>query len=215
MGSIDIITLVIIGANILFSMKGFKDSNFFNKYKFQISPIQQGEKIRMLSSGFLHADNQHLLFNMLTLYFFANSVIHQANGKFNFIVIYLGSLIAGSVFALFFHKKEPLYSAVGASGAVSGILYASVLMNPDMMLGIFFIIPMPGWLFAIGYLVYSIYGMKKSIGNIGHSAHLGGAIGGYILTLLLMPSVFETNKMLVIALAIPIVLLYFFRDKLR
>jgi membrane associated rhomboid family serine protease len=204
---------VIIALNGIISFKGFSDRNFFNKYKFQISPIQQGEKIRMLSSGFLHADQTHFFFNMLTLYFFANAVIARV-GQLNFVLIYLASLIAGSLLATFIHKRDPFYSAVGASGAVTGILYAAILLNPNMTLYLYFALPIPGYVFAIGYLLYSIYGMKKSVGNIGHSAHLGGAIGGYIITMLLHPSVIQTNKMIVIILAIPIILMFVFKDKL-
>ncbi len=213
MGGLDIVTIVVILINVVVSYKGFNDLSFFNKNKFQISSIQQGEKYRMLTSGFLHADTMHLLFNMLTLYFFADAVINRV-GHINFVIIYLGSLLAGSVIATSFHKKEPFYSAVGASGAVSGILYAAILLNPGMTLLFYFAIPIPGYIFAIGYLLYSVYGMKKALGNIGHSAHLGGAVGGYALTLLLHPSVFSTNKFLVIALAIPIVLMYVFKDRL-
>ncbi len=214
MGGLDIVTIAIIALNVIVSFKGFSDLSFFNKNKFQISAIQQGEKYRMLTSGFLHADQMHLLFNMLTLYFFADAVINQV-GQVYFIIIYFGSLIAGSLIAVSFHKKEPFYSAVGASGAVSGILYAAILLNPGMTLLFYFAIPIPGWIFAIGYLVYSVYGMKKQLGNIGHSAHLGGAIGGYALTLLLHPSIISTNRTLVIILAIPIVLLFIFEDKLK
>lgn len=210
---LDIVIIVVIVANVLVSMKGFKDLSFFNKNKFQVSSIQQGEKHRMFTSGFLHADQTHLFFNMLTLYFFAGPVIAWV-GTINFVLIYIGSLLAGSLIAMIFHKKEPFYSAVGASGAVTGILYAAILLNPGMTLYIFFALPIPGYIFAIGYLFYSVYGMKNSVGNIGHSAHLGGAIGGYVLTLVLHPSIIETNQFLVIILAIPIVLLYFFKDKL-
>ena len=209
----NIVTIAIIAINVIVSFKGFSDLSFFNKNKFQTSAIQQGEKHRMLTSGFLHADQMHLLFNMLTLYFFADTVINRI-GQINFILIYFGSLIAGSLVALLFHKKEPFYSAVGASGAVTGILYTAILLNPGITLLFYFAIPIPGWLFAIGYLLYSVYGMKKSLGNIGHSAHLGGAVGGYALTLLLHPSVISTNRTLVIILAIPIVLLFVFEDKL-
>ncbi len=212
MDELDIVTIVIIAINIIVSLKGFKDNTFFNRYKFQISAIEKGEKQRMLTSGFLHVDTMHLIFNMLTLYFFADAVILNV-GQVNFILIYFGSLIAGSLVAVFFHKKEPFYSAVGASGAVSGILYAAILLNPNMTLLFYFAIPIPGFVFAIGYLLYSIYGMKKSLGNIGHSAHLGGAVGGYLLTILLKPSILQTNLTLVIILAVPIVLLYIFKDK--
>ena len=120
------------------------------------------------------------------------------------------------MYSLQYHKDEPYYSAVGASGAVSGIIYASILLYPAMQLYMFFIpIPIPGYIFGVGYLLYSIYGMKKQLGNVGHSAHLGGAIGGFALTLILNPSVFSTNLMLVIALGIPIVLLLLFGNKLK
>lgn len=209
----DIVTIVIIALNAIVSFKGFSDSAFFNKYKFQISAIQHGEKNRMFTSGFLHADQTHLFFNMLTLYFFANAVINQV-GQLYFVIIYIASLLAGSLLAMFFHKNNPMYSAIGASGAVMGILYAAILLNPNMTLYLYFALPIPGYLFAIGYLLYSIYGMKNSVGNIGHSAHLGGAIGGYVLTILLHPAVIQTNKMIVIILVVPIVLMFVFKNKL-
>jgi len=194
---IDPVVLLIIVANVLFSMKGFNDQFFFNKYKFQIGAIKNGEKIRLFSSGFLHVDFSHLLFNMLTLYFFADSVIFLM-GIYKFLIIYFGSLVLSSLFAFTYHKNNPYYSAVGASGAVMGVLYAAILLNPSMRLAFFFIpIPIPGYIFGLGYLLYSIYGMKKSIGNIGHSAHIGGAISGYALTLLLYPLVLQYNLKMV------------------
>ena len=210
----DIITLIIIGITAAISYKGFNDRYFFDKYKFNISAIKRGEKIRFLSAGFLHADMMHLIFNMLTLYFFANYIIFHL-GRINFVIIYLGSLLAGNLITYYFYKNQPYYSAIGASGAVMGILYSAILINPHITLGLFGIIPIPGFIFAIGYLVYSIYGMKNSIGNIGHTAHLGGSIAGYVLTILLYPQVIETSRTMVIALAIPIILFYIFRDKIK
>ena len=99
------------------SFKGFSDRLFFEKYKFNVGNIRRGEQIRMFSSGFLHVDVTHLLFNMFTLYFFADAVISKL-GNFNFIIIYLASLIFGNLLSLYFHKDEYWYSAVGASGAV-------------------------------------------------------------------------------------------------
>jgi len=212
---IDKAVLLIIIANVLVSFKGFKDRAFFEKYKFQIGPIINGEKIRMFTSGFLHVDQSHLFFNMLTLYFFADAVIAHV-GIPKFLAIYLGSLLAGSLLALTFHKKEPYYSAVGASGAVMGVLYAAIMLNPGMKLYMFFIpIPIPAYIFGVGYLLYSMFGIKKQWGNIGHSAHLGGAIGGFVLTLLLFPQVLIQNKLMVIILAIPIILMFVFKDKLE
>ncbi len=207
--------LIIIVANVLVSFKGFQDRAFFEKYKFQIGPIINGEKIRILTSGFLHVDQTHLFFNMLTLYFFADSVINNV-GILKFLIIYFGSLLAGSLFALNFHKKEPYYSAVGASGAVMGVLYAAIMLNPGMNLYMFFIpIPIPAYIFGVGYLLYSIFGMKKQWGNIGHSAHIGGTIGGFLLTIILFPQVLADNILMVVILAVPIVLMFIFKDKLE
>ncbi len=207
--------LLVIIVNVLFSIKGFKDRVFFEKFKFQIAPIRKREYIRLLSSGFLHVDQGHLFFNMFTLYIFADSVIIYV-GFVKFLMIYFGSLLGGSLLALNFHKKEPYYSAVGASGAVMGIVYAAIMLNPGMNLYMFFIpIPIPAYIFGVGYLLYSIFGMKKNWGNIGHSAHLGGAIGGFVLAIILYPQIIEENLLMVIILAIPIVLMFVFKDKLE
>jgi len=211
MGNLSLITIIIIGANIIFSMKGFNDFSFFEKYKFNIGAIKRGEKIGMISSGFLHADMQHLLFNMFTLYFFADVVINYLN-PFYFIILYLGSLLVGNLLSYYFHKNEYHYSAVGASGAVMGVLYSAILLDPEMRLGFMFIpIPIPGYVFGIGYLLYSIYGMKNKVGNIGHDAHFGGAIGGYVITLVLAPWLFQENLLMVGLLSVPIILLYVMR----
>lgn len=173
-----------------------------------IGPIKSGQRERLFTSGFLHVDFSHLFFNMFTLYFFADVVSYHF-GSFLFVGLYLFSLITGSLFSLFHHKQQPYYSAVGASGAVTGILYAAILLQPNMQLGIMFIpIPLPAYVVGIGYLFYSIYGMKKSLGNIGHTAHLGGAIGGYIGALVLQPSLLFTHTMAVALLALPIVILF-------
>ncbi len=208
MYNLSLVTIVIIAANVIFSLKGFEDRLFFERYKFNIGGIRRGEQVRMFSSGFLHVDTTHLLFNMITLYFFANAVILEL-GSFNFIIIYIASLIFGNLLSLYFHKDEYWYSAVGASGAVTGVLYAAILLQPEMSLYLFFVpIPIPGYVFGVGYLLYSIYGMKNRIGNIGHDAHFGGAVGGYVVTLLLVPDILETDLLHVGLLAIPIVILF-------
>ena len=208
MYNLGIVTIVIIASNVIMSFKGFDDRLFFEKYKFNVGSIRRGEQIRMISSGFLHADTTHLLMNMVTLYFFAGTVINQL-GNFNFVIIYIAGLIFGNLLSLYFHKDEYWYSAIGASGAVTGILYAAILLEPSMSLYMFFIpIPIPGYVFGIGYLLYSIYGIKNRVGNIGHDAHFGGAVGGYALTLLLMPRLFKTDIGHVGLLAIPISILY-------
>jgi len=203
----NIILIAIIIANVVISYKGFNDLYFFRKYEFHVGSIRSGEQIRMLSSGFLHVDMMHLIFNMLTLYFFAPVVLAWL-GNFSFVLVYFGSLIFGSLLTMIFHKNDYSYRAVGASGAVTGVLYSAILLEPDMMLGIFFIIPMPAYIFGILYLLYSIYGMKAKNDNIGHTAHFGGAIGGYLITLIKMPSLLTDHTLMVILLAIPILILF-------
>jgi membrane associated rhomboid family serine protease len=201
------ILIAIIVANALFSYKGFNDIMFFRKYEFHIGSIRSGEQIRLFSSGFLHADLAHLAFNMLTLYFFAPVVIGYL-GNFSFLLIYVGSLLFGSLLTVVFHKNDYNYRAVGASGAVTGVLYSAILLRPDMMLGLFFIVPIPAYLFGILYLLYSIYGMKAKRDNIGHTAHFGGAIGGYLITLATNPHLLVENTLMVLLLTIPIVVLF-------
>lgn len=199
--------IAIIIANVLFSYKGFNDYCFFRKYEFHIGSIRSGEQLRMLTSGFLHADIGHLLFNMITLFFFAPVVILYL-GSWVFLMIYLASLLFGSLLTFVLHKNDYNYRAIGASGAVTGILYSAILLRPDMMLGIFFVIPMPAYVFGILYLLYSIYGMKAKNDGIGHTAHFGGAIGGYLITLLVYPDLLFLNPLMVSLLTIPIVILF-------
>lgn len=200
--------LLIIGLTILTSFKGFNDLSFFRKYEFHIGSIRAGEHARMFTSAFLHADLGHLFFNMFTLYMFAPVVINYLD-SFSFVIIYFGSLVFGSLLTLLFHKDEYSYRAIGASGAVTGVLYSAILLNPDMSLYMFFIpIPIPAYIFGIGYLLYSIYGMKAKNDNIGHTAHFGGAIGGFLITLLKQPEMLTENTFMVVLLAIPIALLF-------
>ena len=200
--------IVIIAANALISFKAFEDQFFFRKYEFHIGSIRAGEHLRMITSAFLHVDIAHLAFNMLTLFFFAPVVINFL-GTPSFLMVYLGSLLCGNLLTLQFHKDEYHYRAVGASGAVTGILYSAILLNPDMNLFLFFIpIPIPAYIFGIGYLLYSIYGMKSRNDNIGHTAHFGGAIGGYLITLFKEPQMLTENTLMVILLAIPIIILF-------
>tara|TARA_B110000467_G_scaffold116435_1_gene107134 strand:+ start:1296 stop:1889 length:594 start_codon:yes stop_codon:yes gene_type:complete len=187
-------------------LKGFKDQNFFNKYKFEINPILRGEKIRMFSSGFLHVDYNHLFLNLFTLWIFSGQVIGRI-GSVNYLIIYVISLYIGNYVALKFHNKEPYYSAVGASGAVTGIVYSSIILYPEMKLIMLFLpIPLPAYVFGIVYLLYSIYGMKKNTGTIGHTAHFGGAIAGLFSTILIKPEVIDENLWIILLMISPIIL---------
>lgn len=201
--SIDIVTIAIIGITAVVSFKGFKDYAFFDLYKFNILGIQRGESFRFFTSGFLHADLQHFLFNMLTLFFFA-SIVVRGLGDISFVILYVVSLLGGNFLSYLFHTNEYHYSAIGASGAVSGVLYSAILLEPTMMI----YDVLPGYLFGIGYLAYSIYGIKNKVGNIGHDAHFGGAVAGFLTTLIYDYNIIFEQPITVIALLIPIIILF-------
>lgn len=180
----NIIVIGIIIITSVLSFKGFKDQNFFNRYKFNIDAILKGKQWeRMITSAFLHGDIAHLFFNMYTFYFFSVFLINY--GNLFFLITYFGSIISGNLLALWMHKNNPQYSAIGASGGVSGILFATIIINSEISIGIFPLpFSIPGWIFGVVYLTYSLYGMKTQLGNIGHDAHLGGAVFGILCGLL-------------------------------
>jgi membrane associated rhomboid family serine protease len=207
------ITTIIIAITALVTYVGLSNPVFFDKFKFNISGIKAGEQYRMITSGFLHADWFHFAFNMFSFWSFAN-FLTQEFSTIHFLVIYFGSMAIGSLLTYYIHKEEPFYSAIGASGAVMGIIYCAILLYPENSILLFGAIPIPGYIFAFLYLAYSIYGMKGQYDNIGHTAHLGGAIGGLLFTLLLMPNLFETRLLFIGILLIPIaVLIYLVKMK--
>jgi len=194
--------IFIIGLNILFSLIGFKNDIFFEKYRFHIGSIKAGDYYRLLSSGFLHVNTTHILFNMFTFYFFVNIVVGIL-GTNSFLLLFIGSLLAGNLFGYYFHYKDNYYSAVGASGAVTGVLFSALLLYPEIELMLFLIpIPIPGYLFGIVYLLYTLYGMKTQNDNIGHTAHFGGAVGGVLVTIIFNYQVIYTSQLMLGTLSI-------------
>ncbi len=149
--------------------------------------VRDKEWSRWLTAGFVHVGFTHLLFNMITLYYFGPP-IESALGPWRFLAIYLGSELTANALTYWRHRDNPEYSAVGASGAISGVLFSFCLFEPFAMLGIMFIIPMPAIVFAVLYVVLSIYASKRELGRVAHEAHLGGALGGLALTILLYPA---------------------------
>ena len=199
----NIVLIVILAANALISYKAFNDNSFFRKYEFHIGSIRSGEQYRMFSSAFLHVDFAHLFFNMFTLYMFAPFVIDTI-GALYFAYLYFGSLVAGNLLTLYFHKDDYYYRAVGASGAVTGIIYSAILLEPNLYMYGF----IPGCIFGFVYLLFSIYGMKAKNDNIGHVAHFGGAIGGFGITLAKYPFLISEEPITVFVLLIPIIILF-------
>ena len=189
------ITLLLVAANVIvyFMVNPNKNIVYFERFSewpYQI--IHNNRYYQLVSSAFLHANLMHLLFNMFALFTFGSTLERFFNinlggysGSLYFALIYIISLFAGSFLTVLFHFNNPNYVAVGASGAVSGIVFSYIIFFPTSTLYVFFI-PMPAFVFALLWIGFSIFGMKSKLGNIGHEAHLGGAIGGVVATLLLI-----------------------------
>lgn len=198
--------LLLIVINILFSYRGFINFSFFDRYKLNVGEIIYSKQyIRLFTSSFLHDDWIHLIFNMFSLFFFGPIIIEYTSETY-FLSLYFLSILGGSLSLLFFHKNESYFSSVGSSGAVTGIVFASIYLFPEMTVGVFFI-PMPAWIFGLLYLTYSLFGMKKQFNNIGHEAHIGGAIFGIVFIFLYYPMILLMNFWFIIPMFLPI--LYF------
>ena len=201
------VLLIIIAATAIISFIAFSNRDLFEKYKFNVGAIVRNrEYVRLISAGFLHADLMHLLFNMMTLYFFGPIVV-QAFGAFGFLIVYFGSILLGNVFSLYLYKNQSWYSAIGASGGVSGILFASIAMIPDLGIYFFFIpIAIPGYIFGFAYFAYSVYMMlnPRENDNIGHAAHLGGAFFGLVYAVALQPERAIENALFLGIMALPL-----------
>ncbi|MDQ3021495.1 MAG: rhomboid family intramembrane serine protease [Bacteroidota bacterium] len=188
------VTITLIFANVAISLWALYGNPVymekFSEWPYQI--VHNKKYYQVITSAFLHANLMHLFFNMFALYTFGSFLerffienFGSFEGSLYFFLIYFISLLAGSLLTVIFHYNDPNYVAVGASGAVSGIVFSYIIFSPTSMLYVFFI-PMPAYLFAFLWIAFSVYGMKSKLGNIGHEAHLGGAIGGFIATLILI-----------------------------
>jgi membrane associated rhomboid family serine protease len=181
-------TFITIGITAVVSFAAFSSRSAFRTYSLSPYQVVRGGKwFQVVSSGFLHADLGHLFFNMFTLFFFGRPIELYLGGV-GFLVVYLGSMIAGSLLGVLRHYRDPNYRAVGASGGVSGIIFGFILFQPFAKIYVFLVpVGIPAFLFAFGYVAISIYGMRTRMGRIGHDAHLGGAVAGIVLTIILFP----------------------------
>ncbi len=196
-----ITTISIIIATCLVSYKVMESPS--EKMKLVFSPYyikNRKEYARFLTSGLIHGDWFHLIFNMYVLYSFGKNVeiIYKAMfgmaGQLLFLALYIGGIICAHIPNYIRHKDNPGYASLGASGAVSGVLFSSILFDPWGGIGFVFIpgLWIPGFLIGILYLAYSSYMSKKNRGRIDHTAHLAGAIFGFLFTLALNPSIIFT-----------------------
>lgn len=193
------VTLIIIFLTVAVSLYGFYSEGgralVFNAYD-----IWHRKKwYKMFTYAFVHGGWGHLLMNMLTLYFFGSVVeayfaaaFGETCGVVLYIVLYVSGILVSTTADLIRFRNDPLYSAVGASGAVSAVLFASILFEPRMGIYIYFIpIPIPGYIFAPLYLLYCWYMARRRMDNIGHSAHFWGAVWGILFPLICNPRFFN------------------------
>ena len=181
-----IIFVVTIATSLLglFAAPKVIQASLFRPYWF----LRRKEYHTLVTSSFVHGDVLHLLFNMMTFYFFAFS-LERFIGTFWFVVLYLVGLLVSHIGTYVKHKRDPDYACLGASGAISAVLFASILFNPQQSLFIFPLpVPIPGPLFAVLYLAYSYYASRQTQGSrINHDAHIGGALAGLAFVALLEP----------------------------
>ncbi len=189
--------LILIAAIVIISVTAFSQPHIMQKYQFNAFQIvRRKEYIRLISHGFLHSGWAHLLVNMFVLFSFGKAVIYYLDREFPgrglimFFILFFAALIFSSLYSLVKHKDNPYYNAIGASGAVSAVVFTSIFFSPYSMLYIFFAIPIPGIVFGIGYLIYSRVMAHKGMDNIGHDAHFWGAVFGFIFPILYKPSLF-------------------------
>jgi membrane associated rhomboid family serine protease len=185
-------TLILIGITVLTSWLALNDRGLLDRLLLWPPAIaRQGQWYRMVTHGFVHADFPHLLFNMITLYFFG-SLVEQTYfadlGPLAYLAFYVGGLVVASLPSYIRHRNDAAYRSLGASGAVTAVLFGYILLAPWQMIFVFFL-PVPAIIFAVLYVGYSIWAQRRGKDNIGHSAHLTGAAYGVIVCILIEPRV--------------------------
>jgi membrane associated rhomboid family serine protease len=184
--------VLVIAITCWVSFLGFRDPSFKAKLIFWPEAILAwGQYYRLITSGFLHLNGYHLAMNMVSLYFFG-PLIESVCGPAQFLTIYFGAILGGSLLALYVHRYHD-YRALGASGGVAGIIFAHILLFPGGSINLYFVFGVPAWLFAIVYLAGSFYAMQRGMTNVGHDAHLGGALVGLFTAAAFHPSAIRYN----------------------
>lgn len=190
------ITIILIIINLIATLYAWNRTD--KLYAWMLNPyavVHRNQYHRLITSGFIHNDWMHLLFNMITLYFFGSNMEYVLNyyfssgGAFYFLILYFLGMIVADIPTLIKNRNNPDYNSLGASGAVSAVLFASILFNPTSKICLYLALCMPGFVFGILYLIYSYYEGKKAASNINHDAHLFGALFGILFSIIIYPGV--------------------------
>ncbi|OAV09186.1 Rhomboid family protein [Moraxella catarrhalis] len=184
-------TTVIIIITVIISIAAWQSRPLLERLIFYPPAVNKGQYDRLLTHGFIHANGMHLLFNMFTLYFFGRVIERFYIDKFGnlgFVGFYILAIIVAILPTYARNKNNTYYSSLGASGAVSAVLFAYILFAPWNTLYLFAVLPIPAIVFAIAYVAYSIWADRRDGGNINHSAHLFGAVFGVVATIAIEPN---------------------------
>ncbi|MDP4291577.1 MAG: rhomboid family intramembrane serine protease [Bacteroidota bacterium] len=187
------LTLIIIAITAVVSILCFQNQDLFMRLRFSPYLVKnKNQTYRFFTHAFVHADWAHLLINMFVLLSFGKIVeqyfgmVFERKATVYYIILYLGGILFSSLPSYWKHQHNPSYSSIGASGAVSAVLFSSILFSPLSGIYIMFIpIPIPAFVFGILYLAYEAYSSKRASDNIGHDAHFWGAMYGVVITLIL------------------------------
>jgi membrane associated rhomboid family serine protease len=201
---VGVITFILVLANFIVSYNGFNNRRFYSRLVFQVEKILVYKDYkRLITSGFLHVSWMHLIFNMVTLYAFGGS-LERSLGPFQFLLLYFASLLGGNLLSLFLHRNHAGYRSVGASGAIAGVIFGAIALNPDIEISFFFVpLPIPAWVFGLAFMLISIYGIRSRKDNVGHDSHLGGALIGMAIAILTHPAVIIENYVPILIVAVP------------
>lgn len=192
-------TIILIVITVLISYAAFKSVKLMDQLQFNASKIyHKKEYHRLITHAFVHASWEHLFVNMIVLFSFGQAI--EVYFKYNFgnnyivfyLLLYFGGILVSNLYALFKHRNNFFYNSVGASGAVAAVLFAAIFFDPWNPIYFFGILPFPGIIFAVLYLVYSYQMSNKQKDNVAHDAHFLGALYGFVFPILLNPRLFET-----------------------
>jgi membrane associated rhomboid family serine protease len=195
--ALPIFNWIIIGVTVCLSLLGFESEYLLDKFMFIPGCIlREKQGYRLISSGFIHADFGHLFFNMYSLYLFGEAIETNCGPRVLF-AIYMAAILGGNLLSLWLHRNHDHYRALGASGGVCGVIFAYIFLFPGSTISFLLLpIPIPSWLYAILFILYSFFGMRSQNSRIGHDAHLGGALVGLAVTTVRYPAIIFLNPIL-------------------